>query len=148
MNGPIGKTTLVLTRCCIGPGYTTDAVFNLSTMQPYNLRILLDAFHQHCKDIILYLPRNSDMRQLARAATKNEKTTVIHYCIEGASKVIVACPRVGCRSMAYKIPGAVRILWTLSIPNRLYHRLAQELDMWDPTHNQPKPTKNDIRSLS
>ena len=56
-------------------------------MQPYSLRHLLDSFREHSEDVVLYLPRTSDMRQLAKASIADEKTTVMHYCMEGASKV-------------------------------------------------------------
>lgn len=73
----------------IGPRYRFDSVFDLSTMQPYNLNDLLDLFLSLADDVILYLPRTSDLRQLAARAQggENEKMTVMHYCMEGASKV-------------------------------------------------------------
>ena len=70
-----------------GPGYKTDEVFNLSTMQPYNLQQLLDPFRNYSENVVLYLPRTSDMRQLANATNGDKKTVVMHYCMEGASKV-------------------------------------------------------------
>lgn len=73
----------------IGPGYRLDSVFDLSKMQPYNLNDLLDLFLSLTDDAILYLPRTSDLRQLAARAQggEDEKMTVMHYCMEGASKV-------------------------------------------------------------
>ena len=70
-----------------GPGYRFDAVFNLTKMQPYTLTDLLHAFHHVTEDVVLYLPRTSDIRQLANKSRKGSKTTVMHYCMEGASKV-------------------------------------------------------------
>lgn len=70
-----------------GPGYRSDMVFDLSTMQPYTLSELLEPFQRLANDVALYLPRTSDMRQLANEATESGKTTVMHYCMEGASKV-------------------------------------------------------------
>ena len=70
-----------------GPGYTTDEVFDLATMQPYNLEQLHTAAGK--MDHALYLPRTSDIRQLARLAPKGRKVDVVQYCMEGASKAMV-----------------------------------------------------------
>lgn len=69
-----------------GPGYRLDAIFDLSTMQPYTLNDLLEAFQSLASDVALYLPRTSDLRQIADR-TNSKRTTVVHYCMEGASKV-------------------------------------------------------------
>lgn len=71
-----------------GPGYRTAQIFNLHTMQPYNLRQL----HEAClpMDHALYLPRTSDVRQLAKLAPKGQKIDMIQYCMWGASKALVA----------------------------------------------------------
>ena len=99
-----------------GPGYSTDADFDLSTMEPYNLARLHAAYR--AVDHALYLPRTSDLRQIARLApsaqpaqkekengdarsssssSKEEegkkkmmKIEVVQYCVEGASKALVA----------------------------------------------------------
>lgn len=71
-----------------GPGYRTDDVFDLYTMQPYDLRQL----HEVCypMDHALYLPRTSDVRQIAKLAPEGEKIEIVQYCMEGASKALVA----------------------------------------------------------
>ena len=71
-----------------GPGYRSDEIFNLNTMAPYNLT----ALHSVCKgmDHALYLPRTSDLRQIARLVPKGKKVEVVQYCMEGASKALVA----------------------------------------------------------
>ncbi|RYP67326.1 hypothetical protein DL769_005805 [Monosporascus sp. CRB-8-3] len=103
-----------------GPGYSTDAVFNLDTMEPYNLARLHGAYA--AVDHALYLPRTSDLRQIARLAPPRgegggddgnsgsnkrrgdgneggrtgggdsgyKKIEVVQYCVEGASKALVA----------------------------------------------------------
>lgn len=71
-----------------GPIYRSDVIFDLTKMQPYTLLDLLEPFQSRAHDVVLYLPRNSDMRQLANEAEESSKITVIHYCMEGASKVI------------------------------------------------------------
>lgn len=70
-----------------GPGYRSDPVFDLSKMQPYSINDLLKPPLFLANDIVLYLPRTSDLRQLALQIMDDEKLTVIHYCMEGASKV-------------------------------------------------------------
>jgi trimethylguanosine synthase len=71
-----------------GPGYRTDDVFDLAEMQPYNLAKL----HGACRpvDHALYLPRTSDIRQIARLVPEGQKIDVVQYCMEGASKAMVA----------------------------------------------------------
>jgi trimethylguanosine synthase len=71
-----------------GPGYTSDEVFNLDTMYPYSAKKI----HGACRgmDSALYLPRTSDLRQIARLAPEGEKVEVVQYCMEGASKALVA----------------------------------------------------------
>jgi trimethylguanosine synthase len=71
-----------------GPGYRTDEVFDLGKMQPYNLATLHNAFKS--MDHALYLPRTSDIRQIARLVPDGEKIEVVQYCMEGASKAMVA----------------------------------------------------------
>lgn len=71
----------------VGPGYRSDSVFNLSNMQPYSLSDILQPFQRLTEDVALYLPRTSDLRQLAEFANIDQKVTVMHYCMEGASKV-------------------------------------------------------------
>ena len=70
-----------------GPGYRSDTVFDLAKMQPYTLTDLLYSFQQLTEDVVLYLPRTSDVRQLAMKSNEGSKTVVMHYCMEGASKV-------------------------------------------------------------
>jgi len=69
-----------------GPGYRSDTVFDLANMQPYTLNDMLDPFQRVTSDVVLYLPRTSNLRQVANQ-TKGKKTIVMHYCMEGASKV-------------------------------------------------------------
>ncbi|MCJ1486001.1 hypothetical protein MMC06_006177 [Schaereria dolodes] len=73
-----------------GPGYRSDAIFNLLSMEPYTLTNILRPFQQLTKEVALYLPRTSDLRQLAIVTGDNQETKVIHYCMEGASKAICA----------------------------------------------------------
>ncbi|KAI9775729.1 MAG: Trimethylguanosine synthase [Geoglossum umbratile] len=70
-----------------GPGYRSDEIFDLSTMQPYSVNAIYEAAVKVSPDIALYLPRTSDLRQLAKYASGDRKVEVVHYCMEGASKV-------------------------------------------------------------
>ncbi|KUJ22269.1 RNA methylase family protein-like protein [Mollisia scopiformis] len=71
-----------------GPGYTSDEIFNLHTMAPYSIKQI----HEACKGIYsaLFLPRTSDLRQIAKLAPEGKKVEVVQYCMEGASKALVA----------------------------------------------------------
>lgn len=57
-------------------------------MEPYSLRHLYEAFNGASSDVVLYLPRTSDIRQLAKYAKKGEKLQVVHYSMHGASKAL------------------------------------------------------------
>ncbi|KAI8635345.1 RNA cap guanine-N2 methyltransferase-domain-containing protein [Xylariaceae sp. FL1651] len=71
-----------------GPGYRTDEIFDLNTMEPYNLTKLHEAYK--AMDHALYLPRTSDLRQIAKLIPDGVKIDVVQYCVEGASKAMVA----------------------------------------------------------
>ena len=57
-------------------------------MQPYSLQSLHDAFSAVSSDVVLYLPRTSDLQQLAKYGKKGEKLNVAHYFMRGASKAL------------------------------------------------------------
>jgi trimethylguanosine synthase len=82
------KTVIFASPPWGGPGYTTDKIFNLDTMSPYSIKQIQNA----CKGMgsALYLPRTSDLRQIAKLAPGEEKIEVVQYCMEGASKALVA----------------------------------------------------------
>lgn len=67
--------------------YTGDDVFDLSTMQPYSLGDLYVPFSTFTPDFVLFLPRSSDLNQLAKYAPKDKQLEVAHYCMSGFSKV-------------------------------------------------------------
>ncbi|KAF2176338.1 S-adenosyl-L-methionine-dependent methyltransferase [Zopfia rhizophila CBS 207.26] len=71
-----------------GPGYNVDQVFNLSTMQPYSLDAIYKSFAKICNSLVLYLPRTSDLNQIAKYTPKGRKLEVSHYCLRGASKAL------------------------------------------------------------
>lgn len=58
-------------------------------MEPYNLSHLYETFSKLSDDIVLYLPRTSDIRQLLKyCKNRQEKLKAIHYCMHGASKAL------------------------------------------------------------
>jgi hypothetical protein len=71
----------------IGTEYGVENVFDLTKMQPYNLEMLYKSFTKYSSEVVLYLPRNSDLNQIARYAKDGKKLEVAHYAIMGASKV-------------------------------------------------------------
>ncbi|UKZ77459.1 hypothetical protein TrVFT333_005180 [Trichoderma virens FT-333] len=70
------------------PDLKVDLQSTMVTMQPYSLSQLHEAYKK--MDHLLFLPRTSDIRQIAKLAPKGEKLEVIQYCIEGASKAMGA----------------------------------------------------------
>lgn len=73
-----------------GPGYKDAGnVFDLDLM-PYSMDYLYRRFSEITKHIILYLPRTSDLNQIAQAVEEGEKAQVVHYCIHENSKALCA----------------------------------------------------------
>ncbi|KAK3618763.1 putative diacylglycerol O-acyltransferase tgs1 [Elasticomyces elasticus] len=71
-----------------GPTYSDYEVFDLTVMGPYTLPFLCSSFFAVTPDVVLYLPRTSDLRQLAKYAKPGQKLQVTHYCMHGASKAL------------------------------------------------------------
>jgi trimethylguanosine synthase len=74
----------------LGPGYKSEAVFNLDNMQPYSLRYMFERFKGLAKNMVFYLPRTSDLQQIAECVGKDEKAQVVHYCTNGGSRALCA----------------------------------------------------------
>jgi hypothetical protein len=74
----------------LGPGYKSEAVFNLDNMQPYSLRYMFERFKGFAKNMVFYLPRTSDLQQIAECVGKDEKAQVVHYCTNGGSRALCA----------------------------------------------------------
>ncbi|KAJ4984888.1 RNA cap guanine-N2 methyltransferase [Stagonosporopsis vannaccii] len=71
-----------------GTSYGEDDVFDLTKMEPYNLDKLYQSFTKYSKEVVLYLPRNSDLNQIAKYVPEDQKLEVAHYAIMGASKAL------------------------------------------------------------
>ncbi|UPX19493.1 putative diacylglycerol O-acyltransferase tgs1 [Ascochyta rabiei] len=72
----------------IRTSYGEDDVFDLTKMEPYNLEKLYRSFTKYSKEVVLYLPRNSDLNQIARYVPEGQKLEVAHYAIMAASKAL------------------------------------------------------------
>lgn len=59
-------------------------------MQPYNLPYLVDKITNLTPNMVLYLPRTSDLRQIAQKVEEGKQAQVVHYCQNGASRAICA----------------------------------------------------------
>lgn len=87
---PMKRHTLTNTLLTVltGPGYNRDAVFNASKMEPFSLDDLCNLFQPLADMWALYLPRTTNLEQLAEYARPGEKLEVKHYCMAGASKAM------------------------------------------------------------
>jgi trimethylguanosine synthase len=56
-------------------------------MRPYDTDYLVKELSPFSKDLVLFLPRNSNLNQLAQYATDDSSVQIVHYCIHGSSKV-------------------------------------------------------------
>jgi trimethylguanosine synthase len=72
-----------------GTEYSSENVFDLTKMEPYNLDKLYQSFSAISKEVVLYLPRTSDLNQIAKYVPKEKKLEVAHYAMMGASKVCI-----------------------------------------------------------
>lgn len=57
-------------------------------MQPYSMKALYEPFSATATHVVLFLPRTSDLKQIAKYRAKNEKLRITHYCMYGASKAL------------------------------------------------------------
>lgn len=80
-------TIIRIKLMCLGTEYGAEDVFDLSKMEPYNLEKLYKSFTSISKEVVLYLPRTSDLNQIARYGQDGKKLEVAHYTMMGASKV-------------------------------------------------------------
>lgn len=83
-------------------------------MQPYPLQQLLGSFRQLTEDIVLFLPRTSDLRQLATETEDSKKIKAIHYCMEGASKVFLHVPNPVSYGFLTSPVGHVCLFWLVT----------------------------------
>lgn len=57
-------------------------------MQPYSMKALYEPFSATATHVVLFLPRTSDLKQIAKYAGKDDKLRITHYCMYGASKAL------------------------------------------------------------
>lgn len=86
------------------------------TMQPYSIKQIYESLSKVADHMVLYLPRTSDLRQLAALVGDGQKIRVTHYCMYGASKVcwLIYIDRL--RSLKHaqltdQLTGTMRIHW-------------------------------------
>jgi trimethylguanosine synthase len=70
-----------------GPSYKSTDIFDLETMEPYKLSELHRTFTGICDYVALYLPRTSDLNQVAKLVGRG-KSQVVHYCTRGMSRAL------------------------------------------------------------
>lgn len=63
-------------------------MFDLDLMQPYSLKALYEPFSAIATHVVLFLPRTSDLKQIAKYGDQTKKLRVEHYCMYGASKAL------------------------------------------------------------
>ncbi|KIX03601.1 uncharacterized protein Z518_07154 [Rhinocladiella mackenziei CBS 650.93] len=73
-----------------GPGYRNSDIFDLESMQPYTFHYLYETLRTLTPNLVMYLPRTSDLRQIARTGEEGKKTQVVHYCTSGTSRALCA----------------------------------------------------------
>ncbi len=56
-------------------------------MEPYSVQHICAAFLKVSESLVLYLPRTSDLRQVAALVPDSQRINAVHYCIRKASKV-------------------------------------------------------------
>ena len=83
----MNRSNLAFLLILAGTEYGAEQMFDLIRMEPYNLEKLYKSFTKYSKEVVLYLPRNSDLNQVARYVQDEKKLEVAHYAIMGASKV-------------------------------------------------------------
>ena len=71
-----------------GTGYKDAEVMDLESM-PYGLK-QLQGFAQISTNVVLYLPRNSDLNQIADCVEDGRKSQIVHYCMQQNSKALCA----------------------------------------------------------
>jgi len=121
--GEVRSFIRLLMRCSSYPGteYGVQDVFDLSVMKPYSLGKIYEAFSKITNTMVLYLPRNSDLNQIARLVPEGKKIEVSHYCIVGASKVSILFQRGGYLTNSHHRP-SVPILETSDLTSSLQVR--------------------------
>lgn len=78
-----------------GPEYMNDEIYNLDNLLPYTLEKLLRVFLQFTDEIVLFLPRNSDLDQIKDVTNKvfgsGSVVRVLRISVQGRPKGLVVC---------------------------------------------------------
>jgi trimethylguanosine synthase len=70
-----------------GPEYRSDEVFDLEKMQPYSASTIIAEARRVSDNIGLYVPRTSDLNQLAALTQEGKTVQAVHCCVARKSKV-------------------------------------------------------------
>lgn len=62
-------------------------MFDLGNM-PYSFEYMYSRFAKVTKDMVLYLPRTSDLNQMADCIGEEEKAQIVHYCTYENSRAL------------------------------------------------------------
>jgi trimethylguanosine synthase len=57
-------------------------------MQPYTLEHIFKDFSSITQYLVIYLPRTSDLRQVAECVEEGKKGQVVHYCTKASSRAL------------------------------------------------------------
>lgn len=94
-----------------GPTYRNDKIFDLDTMLPYSAYVhppcvrpsnwsvtntgqrsfIFTQASKISKNIALYIPRTSNLNQVAELVPEGQKIQAVHYCVQKRSKVFLRC---------------------------------------------------------
>lgn len=73
-----------------GPGYKDSGdVFDLNEM-PYSMEYMYEKFAKVTQNMVLYLPRTSDLQQISDCVPNGQKAQIVHYCLHENSKALCA----------------------------------------------------------
>ncbi|KAL7270102.1 putative diacylglycerol O-acyltransferase tgs1 [Rhizina undulata] len=73
-----------------GPSYKDSEVFDLEMMEPYSGSFIFEQASRVSHNLALYIPRTSDLNQVAKLVPDGQKIQVIHYCTKRKSKALTA----------------------------------------------------------
>ncbi|KAL0640672.1 putative diacylglycerol O-acyltransferase tgs1 [Maublancomyces gigas] len=71
-----------------GPTYRNDKIFDLDTMLPYSASFIFNQASKISKNIALYIPRTSNLNQVAKLVPEGQKIQAVHYCVRKRSKAL------------------------------------------------------------
>jgi len=86
----VGANAIFLSPPWGGPEYRADQIFDLERMEPYSGSQIIHAAEKITPNLALYIPRTSDLNQLAKLIPDGTTIRAIHYCAKQRSKALTA----------------------------------------------------------